>query len=396
MAGVRAVVAHGGGPTAVLNASLAGLVEECRRGGRFAALEGARFGAQGLLAGGYVDLLAQPAALIEAVAQAPGSAIGSSRRKLETAEYEHIVQDFRRREVRWFFYTGGNGSMGTALELQRFARESGYELGVTGIPKTIDNDLPVTDHTPGYASTARFFAFAARDVGEDNRSLPSPICVLETLGRNAGWIVAATSLGRRHEDDAPHLIYFPEWPLSLDRMAADVERVYRRLGRAVVAVCEGQLDESGQPFGAAVDRPHQAQHRLASNLGHALAQLLAAKTGLRARAEKPGLLGRSCGPFASPLDRAEACECGRAAARAAMEGRSGCMVAIRRESSQPYRSSTFLTPLETVAGRERTLPPDWVAPEGNDVLAAFQDYARPLIGDVPGYPRLLESPTTAC
>ena len=139
---------------------------------------------------------------------------------------------------------------------------------------------------------------------------------------------------------------------------------------------------------AGLDRPHVAQHRLASNLGHTLAQLLAAKTGLRARAEKPGLLGRSCGPFASPLDRAEAYECGRAAAQAAVEGRSGCMVALRRESNQPYRSSTFLTPLETVARGERTLPPDWIAPEGNDVLPAFQDYARPLIGDVPGYPRL--------
>jgi len=248
----------------------------------------------------------------------------------------------------------------------------------------------VTDHTPGYASTARYFAFAARDVGEDNRSLPSPICVLETLGRNAGWIVAATSFARRHEDDAPHLIYLPERPLSLDRIAADVESVYRRLGRAVIAVCEGQLDESGQPFGAAVDRPDVARHRLASNLGHTLAQLLAAKTGLRARAEKPGLLGRSCGPFASSLDRAEAYECGRAAARAAMEARSGCMVAIRRESGEAYRSSTFLTPLETVARGERTLPLAWIAPEGNDVLPAFQDYARPLIGDVPGYPRLGE------
>jgi 6-phosphofructokinase 1 len=342
-----------------------------------------------LLAGNFVDLLAQPAELIEAIAQTPGSAIGSSRLKLQTADYERIIQTFRQRDVHWFFYTGGNGSMGTALELEQCARESGYELGVVGIPKTIDNDLLVTDHTPGYASTARFFACAARDVGEDPRSLPSPICVLETLGRNAGWIVASTSLARREEDDAPHLIYFPERPLSLERMAADAQRVYRRLGRVAIAVCEGQLDETGQPFGAAVDRPDVAQHRLASNLGHTLAQLLAAKTGLRARAEKPGLLGRSCGPFASPLDRAEAYECGRAAARAAMQGRSGCMVAIRRESGEPWRSSTFLTPLESVARKQRTLPLEWIVPEGNDVLPAFRDYARPLVGDVPFYPRLL-------
>ncbi len=389
MPGLRAVLAHGGGPTGVLNASLAGLVEECRSSGKFASLEAARFGVRGLLAADFIDLFAQPAELIDAVGQAPGSAIGSSRQKLDEAGCESIVRGLRQRDVHWFFYAGGNGSMGTALELERFARAGGYGLGVTGIPKTIDNDLLVTDHTPGYASTARFFAFAARDVGEDNRSLPSPICVLETLGRNAGWIVAATSFARHHEDDAPHLIYFPERPLSLDRIAADAERVYRRLGRVVVAVCEGQLDESGQPFGAAVDRPDVLQHRLASNLGHTLAQLLSAKTGLRARAEKPGLIGRSCGPFASSLDRMEARECGRAAARTAIEGRSGCMVAIRRESDEPYRSSTFLTPLDTVAGRERTLPPEWIASEGNDVLPAFQNYARPLIGDVPGYLRLL-------
>jgi 6-phosphofructokinase 1 len=344
----------------------------------------------GLLSGNYIDLFSQPASLIEAVGQTPGSAIGSSRQKLEAADYERVLAEFRRRDVHWFFYTGGNGSMGTALELERCARASGYELGVTGIPKTIDNDLPVTDHTPGYASTARFFAFAARDVGEDNRSLPSPICVLETLGRNVGWIVAATSFARQHENDAPHLIYFPERPVSLDRIATDVERVYRRLGRVVIAVCEGQLDESGQPFGADVDRPGVPQHRLASNLGHTLAQLLAARTGLRARAEKPGLLGRSCGPFASLLDRAEAYECGRAAARAAMNALSGNMVALRRESNDPYRSSTFLTPLEAVAHKDRRLPLEWIAPEGNDVLPVFRDYARPLIGEVPGYPHLPE------
>jgi 6-phosphofructokinase 1 len=351
-------------------------------------LEGVRFGVRGLLSADYIDLLSQPAALIEAVGQTPGSAIGSSRQKLEAADYERVLSELRRRDVHWFFYTGGNGSMGTALELERYARASGYDLGITAIPKTIDNDLPVTDHTPGYASTARFFAFAARDVGEDNRSLPSPICVLETLGRGAGWIVAATSFARQHEDDAPHLIYFPERPVSLDRLATDAERVYRRLGRVTIAVCEGQLDESGQPFGAEVDRPGVPQYRLASNLGHTLAQLLATKTGLRARSEKPGLLGRSCGPFASTLDRAEAYECGRAAARAAMNALSGNMVALRRESSDPYRSSTFLTPLETVAHEERRLPLEWIAPEGNDVLPAFRDYARPLIGEVPGYPRL--------
>ena len=189
--------------------------------------------------------------------------------------------------------------MDTALRVVRFARDANYDLQVIGIPKTIDNDLRVTDHTPGYASTARFFACAARDVGEDNRSLPSPVCVLETLGRNAGWIVAATSLARRHADDAPHLIYFPERRLSLDRIAADVEHVYRRLGRVVVAVCEGQLDEHGQPFGADVDRAGVAVQRLASESGPHAGAALERETGDSGARRKARvirtLLRRVCG-----------------------------------------------------------------------------------------------------
>jgi 6-phosphofructokinase 1 len=376
----NAVVAHGGGPTAVINASLAGLIEECRRSGQ--CLYGARYGLAGLVRGDLVDLLALDADLVRQIGEAPGSALGSSRLPLAGGDCARLLDVFRRAEVHTFFYTGGNGSMDTALRIARHARGAHYGLQVIGIPKTIDNDLCVTDHTPGYASTARFFACAARDVGEDNRSLPSPVCVLETLGRNAGWIVAATSLARRREDDAPHLIYLPERRLSLDRIAADVERVYRRLGRVVVAVCEGQLDDGGRPFGADVDRAGNEAQRLASNLGHTLARLLSEKLGIRARAEKPGLLGRCCGEFATPLDRQEAFACGRAAAVAAAAGESGVMVALRRDSS------TFLTPLETVARVERRLPADWIHPDGHDVLPAFREYAAPLVGEIRGWPRL--------
>jgi ATP-dependent phosphofructokinase / diphosphate-dependent phosphofructokinase len=385
---MNAIVAHGGGPTSVINGSLAGLVEVCKAQAPFSALYGARFGVRGLLDGEWIELLALNPELIQQIGRSPGSALGSTRQKLSTAEYGHILQRFDRNNIHCFFYTGGNGSMDTALRIARFARESGYDLQVIGIPKTIDNDLCITDHTPGYASTAHFFAIAARDVGEDNRSLPSPICVLEVLGRNAGWVVAATALARKHDDDAPHVIYFPEKPMSLDRIAADVERVYRRLGRAVIAVCEGQLDESGKPFGADVDRAGSSLHRLASNLGHTLARLLSAKLGLRARAEKPGLFGRCCGPLSVKLDRQEAWECGRAAAHAASEGHSEVMVAIRRESCTPYRSSTFLAPLEEVARDERLLPPDWIAPEGNDVTQPLIDYVSPLIPEVESYARL--------
>ena len=375
----NALAAHGGGPTAVINASLAGLIEAHRRRG--IALCGARYGLAGLLRGDLVDLMALDPDLVRRIGEAPGSALGSSRLALGERDFERLLEVFRRAAVDTFYYTGGNGSMETALRIAQYARAGQYELQVIGIPKTIDNDLRVTDHTPGYASTAHFFACAARDVGEDNRSLPAPVCVLETLGRNAGWIVAATSLARRREDDAPHLIYFPERRLSLDRIAADVERVYRRLGRVAIAVCEGQLDDSGLPFGADVDRAGSEVSRLASNLGHTLARLLSGKLGIRARAEKPGLLGRCCGEFAVARDRREAFACGQAAAEAAAEGHTDVMVALRRDGS------TFLTPLESVARVERLLPEDWIHPEGNDVLPAFGEYAGELVGEVAPWAR---------
>lgn len=385
---MNAIVAHGGGPTSVINASLAGLIEGCRAHSRFQNLYGARFGLRGLLEEDLTELLARDEGLVHAIGASPGSALGSSRLKLSEEDYGRILALFDRKGIHCFFYTGGNGSMDTALRFSRMARDSGYDLQVIGIPKTIDNDLSVTDHTPGYPSTAHFFAIAARDVGEDNRSLPSPVSVLEVLGRNAGWVVGATALARKHEDDAPHLIYFPERPVSLDQIAADVDCIYRRLGRVVIAICEGQLDERGNPFGADVDRSESSVHRLASNLGHTLARLLSTKLGIRARAEKPGLFGRCCGPLAGEIDRREAFECGRTAAIAAIQGQSEGMVAIRRDSNVPYRSSTFLTPLENVARIERLMPQDWISAEANDVTQAFIDYVLPLIPNVESYPRL--------
>lgn len=385
---MNALIAHGGGPTSVINASLTGLIEESRLHRAFAKLYGARFGIRGILEENFTELLGQDQKLVQAIAQAPGSVLGSSRFKLSDEDYGRILEIFRMHEIHCFFYTGGNGSMDTALEVSRRANAAGYDMQVIGIPKTIDNDLCITDHTPGYASTAHFFAIAAREVGEDNRSLPPPISVLEVLGRNAGWVVAATALARSHENDAPHLIYFPERRVSLDQVASDTERVYSRLGRVVIAVCEGQLDETGSPFGADVDRAGSAIHRLASNLGHTLARLISTKLGLRARAEKPGIFGRCCGPLASELDRQEAGECGRTAGRAAVQGESGVMVAIRRDCQVPYRSSTFLTPLESVARTERLLPPEWINEAGNDVRPEFIDYASPLVPPVKAYARL--------
>ena len=375
------VVAHGGGPTAVLNASLAGVIEEARI--QSLAIVGARHGVEGLIRQEFLDLTDADLASLRC---APGSAIGSSRKEL--ADVDAVLDTFAKRDVRLFIYTGGNGSMETALRVHRAAQDRKYELQVIGVPKTIDNDLSGTDHAPGHASAARFFAHAVRDIGEDNYSLPPPVCVLECLGRNAGWIAASTALARNHEDEAPHIICLPEHPVNEDQLMAAIETVYRRLGRVVVVACEGQTNDKGQPFGADVDKANSAVHRLASNLGYSLAKLITVRTGLRARAEKPGLFGRSCALLASDVDREESYECGRAAIRAAVSGLSGVMISLQRESNEPYRATTTTVPLECVARRERLFPTEWVASGGLDVRPEYLPYIKPLAGPVKPHYRI--------
>ena len=380
-----ALLLQGGGPTPVLNASLYGVWDEMREfGGR---LWGSRHGLKGLLSGAFLDLTAQSPELMTAIRLAPGAALGSSRDPLASGDFARVLEVLRKHDIHWVFYNGGNGSMGTALEMQSAAFASGYELQVIGIPKTVDNDLFVTDHTPGYASAGRFWAHAVRDMGMDHRALPSPIVISEVIGRNAGWIVAATAFARHAGDDAPHLIYCPERRLPRARLLADIEEVYRKLGRVFVCLCEGQLDENGNAFDADVDRPDSPQHRLASNLAHAVARFVSAELGLRARSERPALLGRSCSLVVPEIDRNEAEQCGRAAVRAADRGELGQMVALRRESSVPYVSSTFLAPLEDVARRERQMPPEFLCPSGHDVTPAYLDYARPLVGPIAPHAR---------
>jgi 6-phosphofructokinase 1 len=382
----NAVVAHSGGPTPVINASLFGVLHEARRYPEIPALYGARFGIEGILNGDFLDLYRQPAGLMEQVARAPSSALGSSRRETCSADLSRLLDVFRRHNIRFLFYNGGNGSMGTAHEIVSLARDARYEMQVVGIPKTIDNDLLATDHSPGYASVARFFATAIRDIDADNRALRNQVEILEVLGRNAGWLAAATSLARSQPDDAPHLIYVPEHRLSLNQLLTDVERVYSRLNRCVVAVCEGQLDDTGQPFGA--DVRAGSRGTLAMNLGHRLAILISEHLKLRARSEKPGLLGRATSLTISDSDWNEAYLCGGAAVTAAMLGKGGNMITLVRSATEPYSVETGLAGLSDVAFLERTLPEEWIAPSGNDILAGFRDYALPFVGTIPSHPRL--------
>jgi 6-phosphofructokinase 1 len=382
--GVTALVAHSGGPTSVINASLAGIIEQARDGRVIGRLLGARFGVDGILTQNFIDLFALPGEAVATLRHAPSSAIGSSRRALTTADDERILDVCRTNDVRFLFYTGGNGSMGTAHRIARLARDAGQPLSVIGVPKTIDNDVAGTDHTPGYPSAAKFFACAVRDIGADNAALLDQVQLVEVLGRNAGWLTAATVLARRDADDPPHLVYVPERPLPVTRFLDDVQRVFDRLGRAVVAVCEGQLDEHGEPFGA--DVRMSSRGPLATNLAHRLATLVTERLGLKARAEKPGLLGRSTALVQHKLDRDEAYRCGTASVRAAIDGASAVMVALARASGRDYECSTTLVPLETVADLERHFPLEWIGGHGNDVRQEFLEYSRPLVGEIEHYP----------
>jgi 6-phosphofructokinase 1 len=375
---MNALVAHSGGPTAVINASLVGIVEEARRHDAITRVFGARFGIEGMLSGDFVDLYAQSADTLTAIARASSSALGASRRALTAEDMTRVLDVCRARDVGWLFYTGGNGSMETARQIETAARATGRSLAVIGVPKTIDNDLAETDHAPGYASAARFFASAARDIGADNRALPGLVQVLEVLGRHAGWLTAATTLGRRKPEDAPHLVYLPERPLALSTLLDDVQRVFDRLNRCLVVVCEGQLDDRGEPFGA--DVRMSSRGPLASNLAHRLATLITDRLGLKARGEKPGLIGRVSADLVSDVDRDEARRCGESAVRDALAGASGVMVTLEREPGPGYACRTGRTPLDRVAGMERRFPQDWIASSGHDVTSDFRTWAEPLVG----------------
>ncbi len=382
-------MAHSGGPTQVINASLAGVFEACRRHGEITALWGARNGILGVFEEQFHDLYRQDPAVIAAVGRAPGSAIGSCRYKVKSEDHQRILDVFQKHNVRYFFYTGGNDSMDTALKVSKLAQASGYELRVIGVPKTVDNDLPETDHCPGYGSGARFFAGAVRDIGNDLRTLPRRVTFVEAMGRNAGWLVAAAALARHRPDDPPQIIYCPERPLTVDQLLADVEAVYRRDGYAVIAVSEAQKDDQGEAFGAHQAIADSFGWRVTGNLAHNLADIVVHRLKLRARSEKPGLLGRSCAGYVSELDRQESYRCGQAAVEAALGGATGQMVSLVREPGGAYQCTTGLADLEKVANAERLLPPEWINAAGNDVLPAFVEYAAPLAGPIEPVARLL-------
>ena len=385
------VVGQSGGATAVINASLAGVVRAALGEAAIDGIYGARHGIEGVLRRDLLDLRRQPAAVWERIAETPSAALGSCRYKLQSNDAERAVAILRDLGVRYFAYIGGNDSADTAHQLAEASAAMKYDLRVICVPKTIDNDLPETDHCPGYGSAGRFLALATMDSALCTAAMPDhyPVKLIEVMGRDAGWLAATTALGRLRGDDPPHLIYFPERPLVTEQFLRDVAQARERYGYCVAVVAETVKDEQGRSLGALGSQGSDAfGHPLVSGAAQYLVGLVRAELGLRARFDKPGDLQRMSSACVSPSDRAEAELVGAAAVRALAAGEGEQMVTLIREPGPIYACATGLAPLARVANRLRPFPAAFISSDGTGVTAAFREYALPLVGALPEYPRL--------
>ena len=373
------LIAHGGGPTPVINSSLLGAVREAKLHPEIETIYGARFGAEGILAGDLLDLGQVDRENLALLAKTPASALGSCRRKLTDADYPAVLECFKRFNIRYFFYNGGNDSMDTCNKIYQLATQSGYELRVIGIPKTIDNDLAVTDHCPGFGSAAKYAAVSALEIAQDASALPIHVVVMELMGRNAGWITAASAL---FADKMPceHLVYLPEVAFDKTAFLAAVKEKFAKGKGLLVTISEGIHYADGSPVAdsGVVDG---FGHKVPGGAAQTLCDMIMAETGLKARSEKPGLLGRVSVALMSPVDQREAEEAGAVAVRSAVEGKTGFMVGFQADRTPAYTCKTCLIPLEDVANAEKKFPLGWIGQDGSSIDKAFIDYCLPLLGE---------------
>jgi len=384
----NAIVAQSGGPTAVINSSACGVIQEAMKSGKIGKVIGATNGILGVLKEDLFDISAEKPETIEALKRTPAAAIGSCRYKLKSledskADFDRVLDVFKAHEIRYFFYAGGNDSMDTADKVNKLAADAGYELTCIGIPKTVDNDLAYTDHCPGYPSVAKFVATCAMEAGRDTEALyTTDTCtILEVMGRNAGWIAAATGLAARCPEDAPHLIYTPEIPFSFEKFVQDVREVLDRLGRVFIVAGEGLKNEQGQYIttDTGAFSKDSFGHVQLGGVAEALKSVVENEIKVKARFNKLGTNQRSAMHFASLTDVNEAYMCGQMAVRYALQGITGKMVTLVREDCDQYRCTTGLADLSDVANGEKKLPREYINEQGNHITDAMRDYLRPLI-----------------
>ena len=382
----KVLVAQGGGPTAVINQSMVGAVLESRKFPQVTRVYGAVHGVRGIIEEDFLDLTEATTHNLEAVAQTPSSGLCSTRDKPDVEYCRKVFQVCQAHEVRYFFYIGGNDSADTCRIVNEEADKAGYELRVIHIPKTIDNDLKVTDHCPGYGSAAKFVAQAFAGVNLDNRAIPG-VYIGIVMGRHAGFLTAASVLGKKYPDDGPHLVYLPERPFNKKQFVQDVQSVYTKYGRCIIAASEGIVDAKGvaiasQFTGGEKDSHGNVQLSGTGALGDLLASWIKAETGIkRVRADTLGYLQRSFLGCVSEVDQFEAREVGEKAAQFAIWHNRDGSVVIRRIGD--YAVEYDLAKLKDVARESVCMPDKFINKQANGVTDAFLRYARPLIGELP-------------
>ncbi|MFB3785457.1 MAG: 6-phosphofructokinase [bacterium] len=393
----KAIIAQGGGPTAVINQSLVGAALECRKFPQVTHVYGARHGVSGIIKEEFVDLTQATSNNLEQVGMTPGAALGSTRDKPDREYCQKIFNVFKKYDVRYFFYIGGNDSSDTCRIVNQFADQEGYECRCVHIPKTIDNDLVVTDHCPGYGSAARYVALAFAGANLDNRALPG-VYVAVVMGRHAGFLTAASAAYRRFPDDGPHLIYLPERQFNKEKFLRDVEAVYKKYGRCIIAVSEGvwsERDNQGKEVPVIVSLTGTSEKDAHGNpqlsgtgaLGDVLSNLIKNELKIkRVRADTLGYPQRCFLGCVSPVDALEAREVGEKAVQYALWHNVDGSVTINRVGD--YAVEYRLSKLEDIAAKTKVMPDEFISAAGNDVTEAFRHYVLPLMGPAPEANRL--------
>ncbi len=385
----NAIVSQSGGPTGVINASLVGVIEQAAKHPGIDKLYGAVHAVRGVIDEQLVDLKSVSIADLELIASSPSAALGSSRDKPDEEYCQKIYETLKKHDIHYFFYIGGNDSANTCYIVNQMSEKAGYDLRAFHVPKTVDNDLRVTDHCPGYGTAAKFVACALMGDDLDNRAIPG-IKIDVIMGRHAGFLTAAAALAKQREDDGPHLIYVPERGISMDNMIAQTEAMYAKHGRCVIAVSEGIADEDGTPWAKKINESVEADAHGNIQLSGtgALADFLAAKIKgalnvKRVRADTFGYLQRSFAGLQSPVDKEEARMCGRKAVEFSMKEDNGSVAMKRLGNGKNYAVDYERTDLSNVAEHTKDLPDEYINADGNGMTDAFIEYATPLVGDLP-------------
>lgn len=390
----KAIIGQSGGPTSVINSSLAGIVATAKEFGGITKVLGMRFGIEGFMAENFVDLSAQSNEVIQGLKTTPSSALGSCRHKLQEEDLPVILELLKKHDIRYFFLIGGNDTMDTVHRVEAYCKANGYDLIGVGVPKTVDNDLFGTDHTPGFPSAARYMALSVQQAGVLARDMQKvdPFVVFQCIGREAGWLVGATAASKKNPEDSPHIMCFPERAFDKQAFLAKVKECYDNYGFISIVCGEGIAFADGTPVSASqtTDKFNNVEFGAMGGTSAAMAlhQMIADEFGFRGEFQVTESLPMCAADRAVPQDIDEAYMCGQQAVALAAEGTSGVMVTLVRSSNAPYECITGTAPLSEVAIEAKPMPDEYINAEGNFVTDAFMDYIRPLIGEMPQYIKL--------